>query len=280
MRNRIIVFTLILSSVVSTYFISTSTAQQGTQPQQIVADNEYQVAAILFQQHAAEFRALAYQAFNIARTRLDEDFDKKNLKKLPKAERNKPRAVVVDIDETVLDNSPHQAFLVKKKLPFVARTWFEWGEKRSAKAIPGAVEFLNYANSKGARVFYVSNRFNTQKQATIDNLKSTGFSDVSEETVLLMTDNSSKEPRRLKILEKYRIVLLIGDNLNDFSEAFENKSIQERFSATENAKNLFGSRFIMIPNAMYGAWENAIYENKRLSDAERAQKRLEALLSY
>ena len=278
MRNRIIVFTLLLSSVVSTYFISTSTAQQGTQP--IVADNEYQVAAILFQQYAAEFRALTYQAFNIARMRIDEDVDKKHLKKLPKSEQKKLRAVVVDIDETVLDNSPHQALLVKRKLPFTAQTWLEWGERRSAKAIPGAVEFLNYASGKGVRVFYVSNRFNTQKQATIDNLKSTGFPDVSEETVLLLTDNSSKEPRRQKILEKYRIVLLIGDNLNDLSDVFENNSVQDRFSATDNAKNLFGSKFIVIPNAMYGAWESAIYENKRLSEAEKIQKRQDALQSY
>ena len=92
-------------------------------------------------QKAAEYRALTYQAFNIARMQLDADFDKKNLKKLPKAERKMPRAVVVDIDETVLDNSPAQASNIKNRLPFDLKNWYAWGEMRKAKAIPGAVDF-------------------------------------------------------------------------------------------------------------------------------------------
>nr|MDQ3041120.1 hypothetical protein [Acidobacteriota bacterium] len=88
-KNYLLTAGLVASSIVSTYFVTaTTTAQQGaTQPQAIVADNEYQVSAVLFMQKAAEFRALAYQAFNIARMQLDADFDKKNVKKLPKAER-------------------------------------------------------------------------------------------------------------------------------------------------------------------------------------------------
>lgn len=185
---------LVLSSIVSTYFVTvTTTAQQGVKPQtQVVADNEYQVGAILFMQKAAEYRALAYQAFNIARMNLDADLDKKNVKKLPKAERQMPRAVVVDVDETVLDNSPQQARSIKNRSPFNAIDWYAWGERRSAKAIPGAVEFLNYANSKGVKVFYVSNRDAVQKQATIDNLKNAGFADVSAENVLLREKNPRK----------------------------------------------------------------------------------------
>ena len=280
-RKYLLTIGILFSTVISTYFVSVSTAQQGTpKTAPATADNEYQVAAILFQQHAAEYRALAFQAFNIARMQIEKDFDKENLKKLSKEERQKPRAVVVDIDETVLDNSPHQGYLVKNRLPFGIASWLEWGELRKAKAIPGAVAFLEYARRRGFRVFYVSNRLEIQKKATIDNLRIAGFPDVSEETVLLQTDKSTKEPRRQMILQKHRIVILMGDNLNDLAEEFENKSVAARFAEVDKAENLFGSKYIVLPNATYGAWESAIYDNKRLDEVEKLQKRTVLLESY
>ncbi len=281
-KNYLLTAGLIASSIVSTYFVTvTTTAQQGTaQTQAIVADNEYQVSAVLYMQKAAEFRALAYQAFNIARMQLDADFDKKTLKRLPKAERKMTRAVVVDVDETVLDNSPHQAELIKNRMPFTNSIWTAWVNRRQAKAIPGAVEFLKYANSKGVRVFYVSNRNEAEKQGTIDNLKALGFPDVSEETVLVRATESGKEARRQSISAKHRIVLLMGDNLNDLSNVFERKSVDERFAEVDKIRELFGRKYIVLPNAMYGDWESAIYEYGRLSEVEKTAKRANALESY
>lgn len=273
-RKYILVLSLMAASAGSTYFVSSSTAQQGTQPAP-TADNEYQVAAVLYQQTAAEYRALAYQAFNWARVVLDGD--RKTLKKLPKVERKKQRAVVVDIDETVLDNSPAQAHLIKNKAPFDNKSWYAWGEMRKAKAIPGAVDFLNYAVSQGVKVFYVSNRDEVQKQATIDNLKSVGFNDVSAENVILRTSESSKEKRRDTISEKYRIVILMGDNLDDFSDVFEKKSITDRFGETDKLRGMFGNKFIVLPNVMYGTWENAVYGYGRVTDAQKAEKRAGAM---
>ncbi len=280
-KNCLLTAVLVTSSIVSTYFITGRTiAQQGAQSSSIIADNEYQVGAVLFMQKAAEFRALAYQAFNLGRWQLDADFDKKNIKKLPKAERKMTRAVVVDVDETVLDNSPHQAELIKNRMPFTNTVWTAWVNRRQAKPIPGAVEFLKYAHSNGVRVFYVSNRNEAEKQGTIDNLKAVGFPDVSDETVLVRTTESGKEPRRQSIVVKHRIVLLMGDNLNDFSNVFERKSVGDRFSEVDRVKDLWGKRFIVLPNAMYGDWESAIYEYGRLSEVEKTQKRLSALESY
>ncbi len=279
-KKYILTFGLVVSSIISTYFVTVSTAQQAAQPASATADNEYQVSAILFMQKAAEYRALTYQAFNIAKMQLNEDFDKKNLKKLPKAGRKMPRAVVVDIDETVLDNSPAQAYNVKNRLPFDLKNWYAWGEMRSAKAIPGAVDFLNYANQKGVKVFYVSNRDEVQKQATIDNLKSAGFPGAEGETVLLRQKESSKQARRELISDKYRIVLLIGDNLDDLSQAFEKKSVADRFAEVDKTRELFGRKFIVLPNAMYGTWESAIYQYGRLNEIEKAQNRLNSLESY
>jgi len=280
-RNYLLTATLVAASIVSTYFATASTtAQQNAQPAPVSADNEYQVAAVLYMQKAGEYRALAYQAFNLAQWQLDADFDKKNVKKLPKEERKRARAVVVDVDETVLDNSPQQAYSIKVRQPFDLKTWYAWGEKREAKAIPGAVDFLKYAAAKGVKIFYVSNRDEVQKQATIDNLKAAGFPDATSETVILRQTESSKEERRAAISSKYRIVILMGDNLDDFSNVFERKSVSDRFTEVDKARADFGKRFIVLPNAMYGTWENAIYEYGRLTEAQKTQKRNSSLEAF
>ncbi len=276
-KRNIYTFVLLSCSVAATYFVTASTAQQGTPMMQISADSEYQVGATLYMQKAGEYRALAYQAFNLARWQLDADLDKRAVKKLPKADQKKPRAVMVDIDETILDNSPAQAYSIKNRLAFNIKDWYAWGEMRKAKAIPGSVEFLKYANSKGVKVFYVSNRDEAQKQATMDNLRNVGFPDVTDDDLMLRKTDSSKEGRRQIILQKYRIVFFMGDNLDDHSNIFEKKSVADRFVEVDKAKDLFGKRYIMLPNAIYGTWENAIYNYGRLTDAQKAEKRVNAL---
>lgn len=271
-------FVLFLLFATASHLATVSIAQQALQtpaPTAATSDNEYQVGAILYMQKAAEYRALCYQAFNWAQTALDAD--EKNKKKLPKLEGRKQRAVVVDIDETMLDNSPAQAASAVKNLPFNLKDWYAWGEMRKAKAVPGAIDFANYAKRKGVRVFYVSNRDEVQKQATIDNLKSVGFPDISAENVLLRQTESSKEARRNSIASNYRIVILIGDNLNDLSNVFERKSVADRFAETDNARALWGSKFIVLPNAMYGDWESAIYEYQRLTEQQKQEKRMNSL---
>src|SRR5688572_4906430 len=266
-------YLLSLALVVCTTFVAHG--QQATQP---AADLDYQTAAVLYMQKAAEYRALAYQAFNIARMQLDIDLDKKNIKKLSKAERKMPRAIVVDIDETVLDNSPAQAKGIKTHTPYNPPDWYAWSNLRKAKAIPGAVEFLNYAVSKGVKIFYISNRDEkNEKQATLDNLKSVGLTDVAADNLLLRTAESSKDARRAIAMAKYRIVMLVGDNLDDFTSAFERKSVADRFAEVEKVRDQWGKRFIVLPNAMYGTWENAIYEYQRLTEAQKAEKRAAAL---
>ena len=274
-KKYLLPLALSLAGFVPTYFVISSSAQQAAVPELVVA--EYQVGAVLYMQKAAEYRALAYQAFNLAKMNLDADFDKRNIKKLPKAERKMPRAVVVDVDETVLDNSPAQALQIKNNLPFVQSNWTNWVNMRKAKAIPGAVDFLNYAALKGVRVFYVTNRNEAEKQATIDNLKSVGFPDVSAETVVVRTTESGKEARRQSISQKYRIVLLLGDNLNDLSNVFERKSVADRLIEVDKMREMFGRKFIVLPNAMYGDWESAIYEYQRLTETQKAEKRAAAL---
>ncbi len=140
---------------------------------------------------------------------------------------------------------------------------------------------MNYAAKKGVKVFYVSNRDEVQKQATIDNLKIAGFPDATADTVMLRQKDSSKEARRQAIAaQNYRIVILMGDNLDDFANVFERKSVADRFAEVDKARPDFGGKFIVLPNAMYGTWENAIYEYGRLNDAQKAQKRNDSLEAF
>lgn len=245
----------------------TARAQSDQLPQ---ADNEYQTGAVLWQQSGAEVRALQYQAFFLARLMLDRDLRARGVV-------NKKRAVVVDVDETVLDNSRYQAGSIIRRQGFTAAGWTDWCNRAQASAIPGAVDFLKYAASRGVRVFYVTNRREPEKNGTITNLKHEGFPGVSDETVLVRMDVSSKELRRQMISKRYRVVLLCGDNLADFSNLFEGRTAAERAAAVEKARQEFGTQFIVLPNPMYGDWENVIYGPGQLSEAEKAARRKSAL---
>lgn len=241
-------------------------------PECPVPRNEYQAGAILWTQTSGEARALAYQAFTLARMVLDQDLRARRRGGLR-------RAVVVDVDETVLDNSRYQATLLKNRQPYSSTTWTDWVKLEQAEAIPGAVEFLRYAARRGVRVFYITNRKLVEKEATAANLKKLGFPDVSDETLLVRTDpgSSTKEPRRRAVGSRYRIVLLAGDNLNDFDLVFEEgKTVAGRIAAVEQNRGQFGTRFIVLPNVMYGDWENVAYD-PRLPEDEKAAKRSEFL---
>ena len=253
--------------------LSFATLGQPTKAQQR-ADNEYMAGAVLWQQSSGERRALSYQAFALARMMLDRDLRTNRNRRMR-------RAVIVDVDETILDNSRYQGMLLKTRTNYASKTWTEWCNRAEAVAIPGAVEFLRYANSRGVRVFYITNRKETEKDGTARNLRKVGFPEVTDETLLVRTDpkTSIKEPRRDAIAAKYRVVLLIGDNLNDFDEVFEKSTtIDSRIAATEQTRNQFGSRFIVLPNPMYGNWEDAIYgDASKLTEEEKAAKRRAAL---
>lgn len=272
LREAGLVLALFLSAYTGATFFGHSNAQQ---PQPAPApDNEYQVGATLWTQTAGEYRALAYQSFNLARMQLEKD--------LRAMRRNRmKRAVVVDADETVIDNSRFQANAIINRKAFTGADFTDWCQRREASAVPGAVEFLKYAHQKGARIFYVTNRGPADRACTTENLQKLGFPDVSDETLLLRETTSSKEARRQLIAKKHRIVLLIGDNLNDIAQVFERKPIAERNAAVDKLRDEFGSRFIMLPNTMYGDWESAVYEFKPgLSEADKAAMRRNALKGY
>ncbi|OQX79972.1 MAG: 5'-nucleotidase, lipoprotein e(P4) family [Bacteroidetes bacterium 4484_249] len=242
----------------------------GDEPQ--IKNNDYLEYAVLYQQTAAEYRALCYQAFNLARLQLDRSLRIMGLMK--------QQAVVVDIDETVLDNSPYEAKCILENISY-PRFWDEWMNSSSAKPVPGALDFLKYAESKGIEVFYITNRKEKYREQTLKNLQNAGFPFATNDHLLLRTDSSSKKTRRDSVSETHAIILLIGDNLNDFSEVFEKKSIPERFEMTDKMKKDFGSRFIVLPNAMYGEWVSALYDyNHSKNETEKSEARQRHLQGF
>ena len=225
-------------------------------PGKVYASDHSHTMATLYNHFAAEYRALAYQAFNIARERVDA-IRREN----PFAEN---LAIVVDIDETLIDNSPHQALMIlhDSAYPYM---WNEWCRLARASAVPGAVDFLQYADANGFGIFYVSNRKDKYvREATLHNLDSLGFPQIREEHFLLRPerseaypDPSDKQGRRDEIIARgYKIVLLIGDNLGDFYT--DTLLGDDRSEQVNDLSEEFGRKFIVLPNAMYGNWPSSL----------------------
>lgn len=258
--------------------------------------NEQSILAINWVQQSGEYAALTHQAFNIARTIFD----------YARSQQISNLAVIVDIDETVLDNSQYQAGLIDTNNRFTSSSWNQWIAAKKAVAVPGAVEFVNYVNTHGGKVFFITDRAKSSQKdgggndlevLTIENLKSLGFSGVDPATVILKGEftktiagriHTSKEWRRVAVIKgqadgkPHNIVATIGDNLNDLDDR-SGKTNPERRAYVESIKNRYGSigkivnkqilepAYITIPNPMYGAWELGIYNPKALGKQQLSE---------
>ncbi len=238
-----------------------------TPSKQIITEKQHSIVVdgkiftTLFQQSAAEYRALCYQAYNIARQRLDEALA---------AGRSGPMAVVTDIDETVLDNSAYAAHRSLQGKDYDAVSWAEFTGKGIADTVPGAYHFLKYAATRGVRVFYITNREEHERAGTLKNLQRFGFPDADESHLLTRKGTSGKEARRQSVAATHDILLFLGDNLSDFSFLFDKKSTTERFGATDGLAPEFGKKFIILPNPVYGDWEQALFRyNYNLTPAQK-----------
>ncbi len=235
-------------------------------------DNAHLLMATLWFQQADECRALFYQAYNLARLRLDEELDGRG--------DGARLAIVVDIDETVLDNSPFEGYCIENNTHY-PEGWSEWVNLAKARALPGAVEFLQYASGRGVSVFYISNRKTSEMQATIQNLQEVGFPFADSLHLLLRSDESNKESRRAEVSKTHRIVLLLGDNLNDFTDLYEGTLPIERRQITDSLRGEFGRRFIVLPNPMYGDWESALFHyNRKLTVRQKDSVRRALIESF
>ncbi|MBE9466461.1 5'-nucleotidase, lipoprotein e(P4) family [Dyadobacter subterraneus] len=251
----------------------TTTRQQSVttvSPTNLTAEGKLFTA--LFQQRAAEYKALCFQAFNIAHIRVDEALLQPQ---------SKPLAIITDIDETVLDNSPYDVKQSLQGKDYEQKSWEEWTALSKADTIPGALPFLKYASSKGVKIFYLTNRAEAERKGTLANLVKFGFPDAVNENLILKQTVSSKELRRQKIAETHNIIMFMGDNLADFSALFDKKPEEERVKNTYASAADFGKRFIVLPNPVYGEWEAAVYQyNLKLKAAQKDSVIKSVLKSY
>ena len=253
--------------------------------EEIEKEIEIEVDSTLFSEHlsmatvwfqkSAENRAIYYQNFNFAKSILESSFKGKLFNKFKK---EKPLAVITDIDETILDNSPYNAQLLETGKSYNKESWAEWVMEKRAKALPGALDFCKYAEENGIEIFYVSNRHTDRIDATIENLIKEGFPFANKEHVLLKTETSDKTARRNKVFENYNVILLMGDNLRDFDEIFGGRGDDLGFNVVSENKDKFGTEFIVFPNPIYGEWEKAVYKGDfSKSDLEKRQMRKDVL---
>ncbi len=222
--------------------------------------------AVVWMQTALEYQASALQAFRLAQLQLDVALADPAWSAAVEQQGDAsklPPAVILDIDETVLDNWYYQARLIRDHTLFAIETWDAWVQEGQATAIPGAREFTQYAVQKGVTVFYVTNRTANLKAVTRKNLAAEQLPlSATVDTVLTRGERpewsaSAKGPRRAHVARDFRILLLVGDDLGDFVVDAAG-SVAERRTRSEAHAGWWGRRWIMIPNPTYGSWERAV----------------------
>ena len=235
------------------------------QKQQYQAETE--TMGLLWMRTSAEYRALAYQGYNVAMNAV-------KMAVTDPSHQRKPLAIVLDADETVVDNTKLMGeSIVNGNGRFDAPWWRQAVHQGKSQAMPGAVEFLNEVHKQGVEIFYVSNRYApVNLDVTIQNFKELGFPSVDKDHVLLFEKDSDKQPRFDMIAKKYYVVVYMGDNAGDFPIGTKGKTLAERNSIIDAHKEDFGTTFVVFPNPAYGSWVSALakgYQN--LSPEEQKQ---------
>ena len=158
-----------------------------------------------------------------------------------------PPAVVLDLDETVLDNSPFAAWLERQGRVYdgpAEGDWARWVARGEARALPGAAEFLATARERGVEILFVSNRREGDRESTLRNLADLGLAAPSPSLRLAPPPpgDPDKAPRLAEVAAARRVLLLVGDSAADFPAA-----------AADDPR--WGREWILLPNPVYGGWE-------------------------
>ncbi len=196
--------------------------------------------------NSAEYRALALEVYSSAATRL------------PALANGLPAstwAVILDADETVLDNSEYQRRRAVLDSGFTDDSWTDWVNERRAVAVPGAVDFTKFVHALGGRVVIVTNRSLGVCDATRANLAAIGV--LPDMLLCQPKGESNKNPRFQRVQDgtaesgvpALKVVAWVGDNIQDFP------------NLTQAARNdpaalaEFGRKYFVLPNPMYGSWQ-------------------------
>lgn len=231
--------------------------------------------AALWVQTAAEHEAACREIFRLAGMRLDEALADESWTAALEQEgayEALPPAVIVDVDETVLGNSAFEARLALAEMEYNQPMWDAWVAEAKARELPGAQEFIRHAFDRGVEVFFVTNRSHTNEEHTVRNLRDRFGPAISAEQVLNKDEQidwiSNKASRRVHVAKTHRILLLVGDDFNDF--AYLGKASPERrVEVARQYSEYWGVKWILLPNPLYGSWEQALYGYDRDMEDEK-----------
>lgn len=247
-----------------------------------------QLDAVLWTQTSIEHELIYRQLFANATRQLDVALADPTWDALPFPPRNLtglPPAVVVDIDETLLDNVPLNARDIINNQVYSYDRWNTWVDQAKAQALPGAVAFLQAAEQKGVKVYYLTNREHSQVAATVANLRLRGFPVESDEQVLAASTPTGhcesagygKNCRRQWVANHARVLLMAGDSLGDFVQA-EHNTLADQRKAVAPYVNWLGQRWFLLPNPSYGNWYSAPYgDDEKLPFERKRQLKQQAL---
>lgn len=260
---------------------ATPVVERGEQPP--AEDTLYGTAWV---QTAGEYAALCRQAYAVAAWSLEAALEDPTwtaaTEQANQDVSDLPPAIIVDVDETVLDNSPYQARLILEGARYDEASWADWVERAEAEPVPGAVAFLQAAAARGVTVFYVTNRAAEGKAATERKLRAAGFPFAEGRDVLLLKGengwSSDKQPRRELIARDFRIVLLCGDDLNDFVNGARTGDPGPRQALVARYAGWFGEKWIVLPNPVYGSWEASLFGRDYGLDPLERRARIRASL--
>tara|TARA_Y100001970_G_C14092127_1_gene780617 strand:+ start:322 stop:990 length:669 start_codon:yes stop_codon:yes gene_type:complete len=193
-----------------------------------------------------EYKSLCYQIYSNATTNLNRQVGAN-----PYSLNNKDLstyAIVMDLDETVLDNSQYQVELLDKNESFNMTSWAKWVNREEAKLVPGAKEYIDVVRSYGIQLIFISNRMDERLNATINNMKILDIYSESDIFLLRKNKKDKKTVRRNEIYNStgrmanyntYIVIQYLGDAMGDFP-SYDSK----QFSIDQ----------YIFPNPMYGKW--------------------------
>lgn len=258
---------LIYGLIVITFMSACNTAET---PPASEPGSDYLYATLWFQR-GAEAEANIITQYKLAALMLERALQDPEWTAAPAEQvgdyQNKPPAVILDVDETVLDNSPFAGWLIENDAYYDndrQADWDRWILSAQCRALPGAIEFIRATEARNVKVFYVTNRPADQQEATRKNLQAVGLN-VTDEDIFLKGEQqdwgSDKGSRRKAIADNYRVLLLLGDNLGDFVDGYKSDYDERaKFLDRQQYGHLWGEKWIVFPNPIYGSWEQAAFE--------------------
>ncbi|HEU4891844.1 MAG TPA: HAD family acid phosphatase [Vicinamibacterales bacterium] len=202
--------------------------------------------SISWVQRSAEYYAAVIQVYRLATQRVEQQAASRAAGTW---------AVILDADETILSNLQYQ--IERVGLGYSPESWAAWVRRREATPLPGAAVFLGRVHQLGGRIAIVTNRLESECPDTITVFKARAL---VFDAMLCRPDKapSDKNPRFEAVAagktpagnSPLDVVAFVGDNILDFPA-----SSQKLRQAGEPAFGEFGVKFFLLPNPMYGSWQ-------------------------